>query len=230
METLFNGFTLDIAPGAFPLSTDSMALADFVRLPKQARVLDMGSGCGTIGILLCAKDNSCTVTGIELDETAHTTALKNAAANQLQDRLRSICGDLTDFSSYAAGGSFDVCVSNPPYFTAGFLSRTTPQARHEQNCTLDTLMASAAFGLKFGGDFYLVHKPERLAEIFTAACSHKLEPKRLCLLRHRENGPVSLVLVQCRKGAKPGLIWEEASLYDADNCPTPFYRQIYHIK
>ena len=230
METLFNGYTLDIAPGTFPLSTDSMALADFVRLPRQARVLDLGSGCGTIGMLLCARDSGCTVTGIELDETAHTMALKNANVNGLQDRLCSICGDLTDLSVHTAAGSFDVCVSNPPYFTAGFLSRTTPQARHEQNCSLDSLMASAAFALKFGGDFYLVHKPERLAEIFTAACSHKLEPKRLCLLRHRENGPVSLVLVHCRKGAKPGLVWEEVSLYDADNSPTPYYRQIYHLK
>lgn len=230
METLFNGFTLDIAPGAFPLSTDSMALADFVRLPRQARVLDLGSGCGTIGMLLCARDSGCTVTGIELDKTAHTMALKNANVNGLQDRLCSICGDLTDLSVHTAAGSFDVCVSNPPYFTAGFLSRTTPQARHEQNCSLDSLMASAAFALKFGGDFYLVHKPERLAEIFASACSHKLEPKRLCLLLHRENGPVSLVLVQCRKGAKPGLVWEEASLYDAGNCPTPYYRQIYHLK
>ena len=185
METLFNGYTLDIAPGTFPLSTDSMALADFVRLPRQARVLDLGSGCGTIGMLLCAKDSGCTVTGIELDERAHTTALKNAGANGLQDRLCSICGDLTDFSAYASAGSFDVCVSNPPYFTAGFLSQTTPQARHEQTCSLDSLMASAAFALKFGGDFYLVHKPERLAEIFASACRHKLEPKRLCLLRHR---------------------------------------------
>lgn len=230
METLFNGYTLDIAPGTFPLSTDSMALADFVRLPKQARVLDLGSGCGTIGMLLCARDSGCTVTGIELDETAHTMALKNANVNGLQDRLCSICGDLTDLSVHTAAGSFDVCVSNPPYFTAGFLSRTTPQARHEQNCSLDSLMASAAFALKFGGDFYLVHKPERLAEIFASACSRKLEPKRLCLLRHRENGPVSLVLVHCRKSAKPGLVWEDASLYDADNCPTPYYRQIYHLK
>ena len=230
METLFNGYTLDIAPGTFPLSTDSMALADFVRLPRQARVLDLGSGCGTIGMLLCARDSGCAVTGIELDETAHTMALKNANINGLQDRLCSICGDLTDLAVHTAAGSFDVCVSNPPYFTAGFLSRTTPQARHEQNCSLDSLMASAAFALKFGGDFYLVHKPERLAEIFASACSHKLEPKRLCLLRHRENGPVSLVLVHCRKGAKPGLVWEDASLYDADNCPTPYYRQIYHLK
>ena len=89
METLFNGNTLDIAPGAFPLSTDSIALADFVRLPKKARVLDLGSGCGTIGVMLCARDPGCTVTGIELDETAHAMAQKNRALGLRQ--LRTPC-------------------------------------------------------------------------------------------------------------------------------------------
>ena len=229
METLFNGYTLEIAPGAFPLSTDSIALADFVKLPRQARVLDLGSGCGTIGTLLCAKDSGCTVTGIELDENAHLAALRNCQNNQLQGRLNSICGDLTAITDFVSPGSFDVCVSNPPYFTAGFLSQTTPLARHEQTCSLDQLVQSAAYGLKFGGDFYLVHKPERLAEIFASACHHKLEPKRLCLLRHKEDGPVSLILVQCRKGAKPGLLWEEAVLHHKDGSFTDYYKKLYHM-
>ena len=229
METLFNGYTLEIAPGAFPLSTDSMALAAFVRLPHNARVLDLGSGCGTLGMLLCAKDSGCSVTGIELDETAHQAALHNSEKNGLQDRLASICGDLTGIAELVSLGSFQICVSNPPYFTAGFLSRSTPLARHEQACTLDDLMKSAAFALKFGGDFYLVHKPERLAEIFSAACKYSLEPKRLCLLHHKEGGPVSLVLVQCRKGAKPGLVWEDAILFDKNDQPTEYYKGIYHL-
>ena len=229
METLFNGYTLEICPGGFPFSTDSMVLAEFARLPRQAKVLDLGSGCGTLGILLCAKDSGCHITGIELDENAHMTALKNAAANALTDRFQSICGDFTEIAGHICPGSFDVCISNPPYFTAGPLSRTTPLARHEASCSLEALMESAAYSLKFGGDFYLVHKPERLAEIFSSASMHKLEPKRLCLLRHRENGPVSLVLVQCRKGAKPGLIWEEASLYGADGQFTQYYKRLYHL-
>jgi len=229
METLYNGYTLDIAPKTFPLSTDSMVLADFVRLPRNARVLDLGAGCGTIGILLCAKDSNCTVTGIELEETAHETALKNSRDNQLQSRLHSICGDFTAIDGLIERSSFDICVSNPPYFTAGFLSRTTPLARHEECCSMDELMRAAAFGLKFGGDFYLVHKPERLAEIFCAAGKYKLEPKRLCLLRHKEVGPVSLVLVQCRKGAKPGLTWEDVSLHDGSGQITEFYQRIYHL-
>ena len=80
MELLHNGFTLELCEGAFPLSTDSIALSGFVRLPRQAAVLDLGSGCGTLGLLLCANDPGCAVTGIELDETAHSMALRNASA------------------------------------------------------------------------------------------------------------------------------------------------------
>ena len=64
MEYIATDFTLDLTDG-FPLSTDSMVLADFVRLPKNARVLDLGSGCGTLGLLLCGKDPNCHVTGVE---------------------------------------------------------------------------------------------------------------------------------------------------------------------
>lgn len=228
METLFNGFTLEIAPGTFPLSTDSMVLADFVRLPRQAQVLDLGSGCGTLGILLCAKDAGCQVTGIEVDERAHMGALHNIAANALQPRLNSICADLTTIPKLFPQGAFHICVSNPPYFHTGLHSQTAPLARQEQTCTLETLIQSAAWALKYGGDFYLVHKPERLAEIFVIAARHKLEPKRICLLRHRLNGPIALVLVQCRKGGKPGLLWEDVALEDGEGNPTAYYNKLYH--
>lgn len=230
MEELINGFTLQLCPGAFPLSTDSMALGNFVRLPKNAKVLDLGAGCGTLGLLLCARDKGCCVTGIELDENAHRMALENARRNQVQQRLSSICADLTQLSSYITSGSFDCCVSNPPYFASGFLSKDLPLARHEAACDLQALFSGAAWALKYGGDFFLVHKPERLSELFVTATQHKLEPKRLQLLRHRVGGAVTLVLVQFRKGAKPGLIWEEAALYDEHSTPTPYFKEIYHLQ
>ena len=206
-----------------------MALAHFARLPKDARVLDLGSGCGTLGLLLCAKDATCRVTGVEIHAAAHETALQNSSANNISHRLTSICADLTSIPSLLESGSFDVCISNPPYFTGGPRSKTVPDARQEGLCTLDALFSSAAWALRYGGDFFLVHRPERLAELFVIGAAHKLEAKRLCLLRHREDGPLSLVLVQFRKGAKPGLIWEEAALRKADGSDTDHYRAAYHI-
>ena len=229
MEQLHNGYTLELCEDAFPLSTDSIALAHFVRLPKNATVLDLGSGCGTLGLLLCADNPNCFVTGIELGENAHCTALQNIRRNELEGRLQSICADLTSLSEFIAPGSFSCCVSNPPYFTAGPKSRTVPLARCEDRCTIGQLFEAAAWAVKYGGDFFLVHRPERLGEIFACASRVNMEPKRLCLLRHKPDSPVSLVLVQCRKGAKPGLIWEELCLHQADGSISQDYRKLYHL-
>ena len=229
METLHGGYTLSICEGAFPLSTDSIALAGFVRLPKNARVLDLGSGCGTLGLLLCASDPGCHVTGVELRQEDHLQAQENIRANRLEGRMESICDDLKHADRLFSPGSFEICVSNPPYFAAGPASQTVPAARREDHCSLAELCAAAGWALKYGGDFYIVHRPERMAELFACASPHKLEPKRLCLLRHTQDKPVSLILVQLRKGAKPGLIWEELCLFDSHGNPTEQYKKLYHL-
>ena len=220
---------MEIPANVFPLSTDSMVLCHFVRLPKNARVLDLGSGCGTLGLLLCSRNEACTITGLEIDETAHQAALGNIRRNGLEPRMESICTDLRSVSERFSPGGFSVCVSNPPYFSGGPASQATPIARREDACGLRELMEAAAFALKFGGDFFLVHRPERLAELISAGAECSLELKRLGLVRHRQDGPVSLILLQFRKGAKPGLLWEELTLRNPDDSPTPAYREIYHL-
>ena len=228
MEILHNGFTLEIGDGCFPLSTDSIALSGFVKLPRQAKVLDLGAGCGTLGLLLCANDTGCCVTGVEIDEHAHKTALRNIDANALASRLSSICADLRTVPSLFSPGSFTVCVSNPPYFTAGPQSKL-PLARREDECSMEELFASAAWALKYGGNFYLVHRPERFAELCACAAKNRLEPKRVCLLRHHPGALPNLILIQCQKGAKTGLLWEEAYLHEPDGSPSDYYRSLYHI-
>ena len=229
MEYLPNGYTMNIVPGAFPLSTDSMVLAHFVRLSRSAKVLDLGSGCATLGLLLCAKSAGCQVTGIELDALAHNAALENIRMNALTSRLSSICCDLRQLPREFTG-QFDCCVSNPPYFSGGIASRRTPAARHTLACGPEDLFQSAAQALNFGGDFYLVHKPERLAELIAHGSRQGLEAKRLLLVRHRQDGPVILICLHFRKGGKPGLILEELSLYTASGEETTDYRKIYHIQ
>lgn len=229
METIAAKYTLQLSSGAFPLSTDSLVLADFVRLPKNAKVLDLGSGCGTLGLLLCAKDPGCQVTGIELDPAAHRAALENAARNALQSRLYSLCGDLRSMPPEIMPGSFHCCVSNPPYFSGGAASRKTPLARRDDCCPTQDLMKQASLALRYGGDFFLVHKPDRLAELIHAACGNGLEPKVLRLVRHHPGKEPGMILLQCRKGGRPGLKWEEITLFHADGTPTQDHRRIYHM-
>ncbi|MBR3973084.1 MAG: methyltransferase [Oscillospiraceae bacterium] len=229
MEHLSNNFTLELPEGTFPLSTDSMVLSHFVKLPKNAKVLDLGSGCGTLGLLLCAKDARCAVTGLELDEAAHKAALENISRNGLEGRLESICADLRALPESIAPGSFTTCVSNPPYFTGGPASLATPLARRDDCCAPEDLFRSATYALKFGGDFYIVHKPEKLAQLISCGAASSLEAKWLRLVRHKEGGTITTVLLHFRKGAKPGLIIDELCLFDSLGNPTSAHREIYHI-
>ena len=230
MEYLPNGFTLEFTDGAFPLSTDSMILAHFIRLPKHASVLDLGSGCGTLGLLLCAKDPGCHVTGVEISRQDHLGAEENIRRNQMQQRMESICADLRQVPVQFAPGSFSVCISNPPYFSGGPASQSHPTARREDNCTLSQLLHAGGKVLKYGRDFYLVHRPERLAEIIALGSANGMEAKRLLLVRHRPDSPISIIALQLRKGGKPGLTIEEACLFDQAGDPSPFYKSVYHLK
>lgn len=229
MEYLPHGLQLDIPKGCFPLTTDSMVLAHFAGDLGTRSVLDLGSGCGTLGLLLCARSRYCRVTGVELDEAAHHAAGENIRRNALDQRMESICADLRRVPGLFAPGHFECCISNPPYFSGG-PAAGIPQARREDACTLAELMKAAAWALKFGGDFFLVHRPERLGQIIALGAENKLEAKQLTLVRHREDGPIALVLLKLRKGAKPGLSMGEWGLRHPDGSPTSIYQEIYHIR
>lgn len=228
MERLGGDIAWDIPEGCFPLSTDSMVLAAFARLPRNARVLDLGSGCGTLGALLCGRDKSCHVTGVELTENAHLAALENIRRNGLDSRMVSICADLRQISQIVAPGSFSLCLSNPPYFPTN--SPGASLTRKEETCSPEDLFRAAAWGLKFGGDLCLVHRPERLGELIARASAYKLEAKELLLLRHRQGEGVSLILLRLRKGGKPGLLLREEALLDSRGTPTEFYHRVYHTQ
>lgn len=164
MEYLPQGITLEIPAGCFPLSTDSMVLSHFIRLPGTVRVLDLGSGCGTLGLLLCAKGGSFHVTGVELTESAHIAAVENIRRNCLDAHMESICADLRSFS----GKNYDICISNPPYYSGGFSSTVLPAARQTAYCSTEDLFQAAGRNLKFGGG--LLH----CAEAGEAGTSHRL--------------------------------------------------------
>lgn len=230
MEFLPNGLTLDIPGGCFPLSTDTMALGFFAVPERGAKVLDLGSGCGSLGLLLCASRPDISVTGLELDEKAHLAALENISRNALCARMESLCADLRSVSARFSPGQFSCCVSNPPYFSGGPASRSQALARRNDTCSIAELMAAAAWAVKFGGDFFLVQRPENLGALISQGALAGFEAKKLCLLRHRPSAPVKLILLQLRKGAKPGLRLVEWSLWDAAGNPTDVYRKIYHIR
>lgn len=232
-ELLFGGIRMRYHENQFRVSTDSVLAAAFARLRDGDAVCDLGCGCGAISLLLCGRYPGLRVTGIELQPDAAACARQNALENCLQARFRVIEGDLREHRTLFSPGSFHAVIANPPYYPAN--SGRPPQsaalaaARTELTCTLDDLCRCAAWLLKTGGSFTLVHKPERLADLICAMRARALEPKRIRFVRHTCAAPVSLVLLEARKGAKPGLTYEpDLVLFTPDGAETAEYRTIYH--
>lgn len=223
---------LRLKAGGFPLGSDTMALAGFVRLRSGDAVCDLGCGGGALGLLLCAAEPSCRVTGVELEDAACAVAADNFAQPALEGRCTLIPGDLREIRSLLPAGAFSAAVSNPPYFPAG--SPVSPEparsaARSELGCSLDALCAAASWVLRNGGRFSLVYRAERLCGLVCALRRHGLEPKRLRPMRHGPGSPVKLLLLEARKGGGQGLTFEpELLFYDSDGNPTAEYRRIYH--
>jgi tRNA1(Val) A37 N6-methylase TrmN6 len=155
-----------------------------------------------------------------------------AEANNIADRFTVRRGDLRQIRDLLPGGSFDLVVCNPPYYPpqSGRMAEDNAirTARSEVNCTLEDICQAAAYLLRWGGSFCIVHKPERLTDVLDAMRRHGCEPKRLRLVcTHSEHAP-SLLLVEGRRGGKPGLSIEPPLILQTSNGkPTPEVDTIY---
>ena len=215
------------------LSTDSVLLADFVRLRGVRRGIDLGCASGAVALLLLSRSETLHMTGLELRPEAAALAEENMARNGLAHRSRILSGDIRAHRALFPAGSFDLVVANPPYYPLGSgalsLDPARAAARGETDCTLEELCTAAAWLCRAGGSVALVYKPERLAELFSAMSAHGLVPKRLRLVCHRAEAAPSLVLVEGRRGGKPGLRIEPSLLLTGpDGKDSAEARRIYH--
>lgn len=219
--------------GHAPLSTDSVLLADFVRLSGMGRGIDLGCASGVLMLLLLQRSQRLEMTGLELLEPAAALARENLAINGWSKRGQVLTGDIRSARELFRPGCFDLVISNPPYFPAGS-GAVSPDpgralARSEQGCSLEELCDAAAWLCREGGRFCLVHKPEQLSRLFCVLSARALEPKRLRLVCPRPASPASLVLIEARRAGRPGLVIEpDLILRDESGRETGEYRRIYH--
>lgn len=216
--------------GQHPPGLDSFLLASLPKLKPGWKVCDLGCGTGLLGLLLLQRQRALAVTGLDIQPEAVRLGKLAAAENRMEDRLFFRLEDLRKTALPA--GSFDLAVCNPPYFppSAGPLPKGEARrtARTEEACTLEDVCRAAGRLLRWGGAFCLVHKPERLTDLLCALRGEGLEPKRLRLVSLRPERAPSLLLLEARRGGKPGLAVEEPLILEnPDGSPTAELNRIY---
>lgn len=218
---------------SFKLSTDSVLLADFINISRVRSCLDLGSGAGVLTVLLAEKNPETRVLGVEIQAEYAALSRQNIAENGMEGRAKVINADLRGFRELFPAESFDLVTSNPPYFpeNSGYTAVEEHRAisRDERSCTLTNVCAAARWALRWGGAFSMVHRPERLSEIFCTMTEFGIEPKRLRTVTHRADKAPSLVLIEGRRGGKRGLSIERPLiLTEVDGSDSEEVRRIYH--
>ncbi len=233
-EIGFGGLRLIQDTDYFCYGTDAVLLADFASSGKFRTAADLGTNNGIIPLLLSELTAAEKITGIELQTEAAALASENVAANGLLDRINIVNADVLDVSKILPKGSFEAVTANPPYFQAGGGLLTGDPikraARHEITAALADFVECASYLLAPGGAFYLIHRPQRLADIFTLCTGVNLEPKRMRMIVPHAGDSPNLVLLEFRKnGGRELKVMPELAVYSRDGGYTDEVRKIYRI-
>lgn len=197
----------------FCFGIDAVLLASFASIKKKDRVIDLGTGTGIIPLLVYGKHTPKEIVGVEIQEEVAEMAQRSIEMNGLQELIKIHLGDIKNAQKELGSYGFDAALSNPPYKRANTgivnIADTKAISRHEMLINLDELVLAASMLLKDGGRFCMIHRPERLKDIFLSLNKYKFEPKRMKFVHSKVHDKPAMLLIEAVKGGGEFLKIEE---------------------
>lgn len=194
----------------FNFSLDSVLLAQFVTINKGVKnILDLGAGNAPIPLFLSKRTNA-NIVAVDIQKDCCDLAIESIKINNLEEQIAVLNVDINNLKQHFSDGSFDVIVTNPPYFEVGNSSKINVNdhkaiARHEINITLAQLIEVASYLLDNKGVFAMVHRTDRLSEIIRILEANRLTVKKLKFIYSKDETNSNMVLIESVKNAKKGL-------------------------
>ena len=210
------GYKIIQDPEVFCFGIDAVLLADFAKVKKKDKVLDIGTGTGIIPILMLARYENKSYVGIDIQEQMIERAKRSVRLNGIEEHVQMKHLDVKEITNTYPPNSFDVVTCNPPYMKgkAGLISDNESKmiARHEIRCSLEDIIQNAAYVLKDRGKLYMIHRPHRLVDIMVLMRQYRLEPKSMQMIYPKVGKAPTMVLIEGIKYAKAELM-VKAPLY-----------------
>jgi tRNA1Val (adenine37-N6)-methyltransferase len=219
----------------FCFGMDAVLLTNYCDIRNNSKIVDLGTGTGIIPILLSGKRNYSKAYGIEIQPEVAEMAERSVKLNSLQEKIEILNIDLKDTLKYLDAGSFDAVISNPPYKlnNSGIINPDDKKAisRHEIKCTLEDVISTASHLLKQYGRFYMVHRPDRLADIICLLRKYRLEPKQIRFVHPKVKAKPNMVLIRASKNGNPELKFDPPLyIYDDEGNYTEDVHEIYGLE
>lgn len=210
-ETLFAGRLHCLQPRqGYRFSVDAVLLAHFLTPEPEARILDLGAGCGVVSLILSHRWPVVSLVALEVQARLAEIIRRNVASNGLENRVTVIEGDCRRIATLLPQASCDWVAANPPYYPTGS-GRHHPaseraKARHEILGGLGEMAQAAAFALKAGGRAAFVYPAARVATLLGVLRENGLAPERLRLAYPWPGVEAKLALVEAVKDGGEGLV------------------------
>lgn len=211
------------SPDYFTLSIDALLLANFIKLPKRSnfKYIDFCSGNGVIPLLLSYRTEA-KLEGIELQAPLVDMARRSAELNLKDQQIDFKQGDINDIQ-YVPGELYDIISCNPPYFLVDDTEATHQLtshavARHELTLTLDQWVGKASQIMRQKGKLFIVHRPNRLDDLFEALLSYQFSVNRLQFIYPKAGMNANGVLIEAiYRGGRHGVKVEPPIIVHQDN-------------
>jgi tRNA1Val (adenine37-N6)-methyltransferase len=233
-DSFFNGrLRLKQPRGGYRYSIDAVILAGAVHPKAGETVVDLGTGCGIIPLILAFRRPGIRIWGVELQAALAAVAEENVRENDMTSRVTVLCADMRDIPPERVGAPVDRVVANPPY-RRGRSGRVNPDmqralARHEIAITLPEVARAAGKLLKTGGRFSMICAADRTAELLSHMRAERIEPKRLRSVHSMDGQDARLVLVEGIRDGGPGMaVSPPLIVYDREGHYTEEVQAMFH--
>ncbi|MDF2882161.1 MAG: SAM-dependent methyltransferase [Clostridiaceae bacterium] len=217
---------------AFRFGVDAVLLANYAKIKRGALVADLCSGTGIVPFIISGKTAAASIIGIEIQDNMVEMAKRSVKYNKLEHKVNFINGDIKNIDLLKSMPKADVVTVNPPYKlrNSGLINSKDNNAiaRHEILCTLDDVIRASNILLKDNGRFFMVHRPDRLADIMCTMRKYKLEPKRIQMVQPSISKAPNIILVEGQKYGGTFLKWEKTLyVHNEDGSYTEEINKIY---
>lgn len=206
---------------AFRFGVDAVLLANFAKVKNGTRVVDLCSGTGIVPFILAGKTGAASITGIEIQDIMVDMAKRTVEYNGLANKINFVCGDLKNLELLKGFEKADVVTVNPPYklCNSGIINPDDRNAiaRHEICCRLEDVIIASKAVLKHNGRLYMIHRPERIADIMCLMRKYKIEPKLVRMIQPNSKKAPNMVLVEGQNNGGAFLKWEAPLLIYDEN-------------
>ncbi len=218
----------------FKFGVDSVLLADYSKhIKKDSIVIDFGTGTGIIAILLAAKTSLKKIYAVEIQSELADMARRSVALNNLEEKVEIINANIKNICNYVNKNSIDVIVSNPPYKKGNTglknIEKNKLISRHEVECDFEDIARESKKLLKDNGSIYVIHRPERIADVLCLFRKYKLEPKKIRFIQSRINEAPKMFLIKAVKGAGEFLKVDKPLIIYDDSEYTEELKNIYNL-